>query len=284
MRSSRPAISTSASASTKASPVLDALISTVLDWAITDSPEAAARLAQLPRASQVERRVLLRALLNLREPGPIPAAIQADLDQLLAAELAERGVVAGDQLPATAADPRLVLWRGDITRLQVDAIVNAANSALLGCFVPLHRCIDNAIGSAAGPGLRNECAAIMAQRGRPEPTGTATLTGGYCLPAAHVIHTVGPIVRGELTDNHEAQLVSCYRSCLQAMDDAGLRSIALCCISTGEFGYPKAPAARTAVATVRDYLAGETGIERVIFNVFTDEDLATYRQLLGPDA
>lgn len=264
--------------------MLDALTSTVLDWAIADSPEAAARLAEWPRTRHAQRRVLLRALLNLREPGPIPAAIQAALDQILATELAERGVVVGGHLPATAADPRLVLWQGDITRLQVDAIVNAANSALLGCFAPLHRCIDNAIGSAAGPGLRNECAAIMARRGRPEPAGTATLTAGYCLPAAHVIHTVGPIVRGDLTDRHAAQLASCYRSCLQAMDDAGLSSIALSCVSTGEFGYPKQAAARTAVATVLDYLAGDTGIERVIFNVFSDQDRVCYRQLLGPDA
>ncbi|MDO5093945.1 MAG: macro domain-containing protein, partial [Propionibacteriaceae bacterium] len=216
-------------------------------------------------------------------PRPVPAEIMQAQNQLLASEVTARGVVDGARLPSLADEPRITLWKGDITQLRVTAIVNAANPQLLGCFWPLHRCIDNAIHSAAGMGLREECARIMSQRGRPEPAGTATLTGAYCLPALHVVHTVGPVVRDRLTSEHEGQLASCYTSCLEAAVGAGCSTIAFCCISTGEYGYPKDKAADVAVGVVSDCLPRYPTIRKVIFNVFTSDDEAIYRKLLGPD-
>ena len=184
-------------------------------------------------------------------------------------------------LPSVSLDARIILWQGDITRLNADAIVNAANSALLGCFIPCHRCIDNAIHSAAGLQLRAECAALMERQGHSEKTGTAKITRGYNLPARHVIHTVGPIVSSALTDEHRELLASCYRSCLHLAAEHGLRSIAFCCISTGEFHFPNKEAAEIAVREVRAFLGRSTSIERVVFNVFKDEDRMIYERLLS---
>ena len=178
----------------------------------------------------------------------------------------------------------LQIVRNDITTMKVDAIVNAANSALLGCFVPMHRCIDNAIHSAAGVQLRLACDRLMQAQGHPEPTGRAKITDGYNLPARYVLHTVGPIVRDtEPTPRQERQLADCYRSCLALADAHDLQSIAFCCISTGEFGFPQKRAAEIAVSTVRAYLDATvaTGINSVIFNVFKDDDLSIYRNLLS---
>ena len=175
---------------------------------------------------------------------------------------------------------KMSLWRGDITRLSVDAIVNAANSQLLGCFVPCHGCIDNVIHSAAGVELRNECAQIMERQGHEEPTGKAKITKGYNLPAKHVIHTVGPIVGMEVTEKQKEELKSCYVSCLKLAEKNGLKSIAFCCISTGEFHFPNKLAAQIAVETVDRYLSGSK-LERVIFNVFKEEDEYIYRKLFA---
>lgn len=228
-----------------------------------------------------EQRRLLRALMNVRPPRPLSEDFLALQDELLSAEREARGVVDVMALPSVASDARIALWQGDITRLAADAIVNAANAALLGCFIPCHRCIDNAIHSAAGLQLRAACAALMEEQGHPEETGTAQITEGYNLPARHVIHTVGPIVSGALTDRHRAQLASCYRSCLSLAAERGLRSIAFCCISTGEFHFPRAAAAEIAVREVRDFLTRDTSIERVVFNVFKDEDRNIYERLLS---
>lgn len=263
---------------------MDERIGHLLGWLAGESTDAADTLAGWATSTGLSRRELLRAMINIRPARPVPAEMLALEASLLADELALRGVVDADSLRPIADDDRLALWQGDITRLRVDAIVNAANAQLLGCFAPLHRCIDNAIGTAAGMGLRQELASIMAERGRPEPTGTAALTGGHCLPASHVLHTVGPIIRGPLRPVDADLLASCYRSCLAAAAASGLVSVAFCCISTGEFGYPQAEAADTAIATVRAELAHHPTIERVIFNVFTDTDHAIYRRLLGPDA
>ena len=190
-----------------------------------------------------------------------------------------RGVVHVSELPSIPSDERIVLWQGDITRLDADAIVNAANSQLLGCFRPGHNCIDNVIHSAAGLQLREECAEIMRQQGHEEPTGQAKITGGYNLPAKHVLHTVGPIISGPLTEEDRALLASCYRSCLRLAEEKGLKTVAFCCISTGVFRFPKDEAARIAVETVRDYL--KTGsLERIVFCVHGDENLRIYQQLL----
>ena len=216
-----------------------------------------AALAGLPA---IEKRRLLDGLLTIRPPRPIrDDDAREDLDALLAAESAERVRAAGapDALELAtlartrgaggALGKRVALWRGDLTALRAGAIVNAANSAMLGCRVPGYACIDNVIHAAAGPGLRAECAAYMDSRGgRPEETGRALLTGGYHLPAAHVIHTVGPVVEGEVGEEHRRLLASSYRSVLDAAETAGLDSVGLCSVSTGVFGYPKEEAAPRA--------------------------------------
>ena len=231
----------------------------------------------------VSQRRLLRGLMNLRPPMPLRPDFLASQDALLSAEREERGVVAGEALPVIAAQPRAALWRGDITRLRVDGIVNAANDRLLGCFVPCHGCIDNAIHSAAGLQLREECRLLMERQGHPEPNGRAKLTRGYNLPARYVLHTVGPIVRGRVTRRDREELAGCYRSCLTLAAERGLSSVAFCCISTGEFHFPQEEAAAIAVETVMDVLRRDTSIRKVIFNVFKESDLRIYRDLLGPD-
>ena len=176
--------------------------------------------------------------------------------------------------------PNLYLWQGDITTLKVDAIVNAANNQLLGCFVPYHRCIDNAIHSQAGLQLRLECYQLMKEQGHLELTGQAKLTKAYNLPAKYVIHTVGPIVQGELRKNDEDLLVSSYQSCLKLAVENGIESLAFCCISTGEFHFPNQRAAELAVKTVQDFMIEHPQI-KIVFNVFKDEDLNIYKEIIS---
>lgn len=249
---------------------------------LEELPEYRAQARAFPRNDAAQRR-LLRSLMNVRPPMPLREDFLRVQDALLSAEREARGVVDAIALPVTAAHPKIALWQGDITRLAADAIVDADNSGLLGCFVPCHGCIDNAIHSAAGLQLREECRRIMQAQGRPEPTGQAKLTGGYNLPARYVLHTVGPIVRGPLTDRHRRELADCYRACLALAAEHGLKTVAFCCISTGEFRFPSRDAAETAVNTVTELLRTDTSIQRVIFNVFKDTDAAIYRRLLGPD-
>ena len=229
------------------------------------------------------QRRLLRSLMNVRPPMPLAPKFLEVQDALLSAEREEKGVVNGDALPPTAGDPRLVLWQGDITRLRADAIVDADNSALLGCFAPCHGCIDNAIHSAAGLQLRDACAEIMRAQGHPEPAGRAKLTRAYNLPARYVLHTVGPIVGRWVTWKDRRELAACYRSCLDAAVEAAgqeFSSLAFCCISTGEFRFPKAEAARIALATVTAWLGSHPDAQvRVIFDVYTEEDHALYQSL-----
>lgn len=260
-----------------------------------------ALMAEEPRLHQLEvpqdaegQRALLRSLMNVRPPRPVDAGVLAAQDAYLAEELRRRGAVSVADI-ADGADPgavptgdaRILLWQGDITRLAAGAIVNAANDQLLGCFIPCHRCIDNAIHTYAGMQLRLACAGLMGAQGHAEPTGAAKITPGFNLPAKHVIHTVGPIVRGAApTERDRELLASCYRSCLGLAAEHGLDSIAFCCISTGEFGYPADAAARVAVSTVRSWLdnRGRAGLPSptVIFDVFTDRDREIYRALLAP--
>lgn len=230
---------------------------------------------------EADRRRLLRALMNVREPGPIDAAFWPLQDAYLQEEAHRKGIVDAMALATVPGDDRLVLWQGDITRLQIDGIVNAANSALLGCFVPGHHCIDNAIHSAAGLQLRACCHEIMQRQGRPEPVGHAKITPGYNLPCRYVLHTVGPLIQGSVTSRDEAQLAACYRSCLSLAAQQGLRSLAFCCISTGEFHFPREQAATIAVATVRSCLSSSCTIKRVVFNVYENADAVLYRRLLG---
>ena len=165
-------------------------------------------------------------------------------------------------------------------RLEVGAIVNAANSGMTGCYQPCHNCIDNCIHTYAGIQLRNKCAEIMDAQGYEEPTGKAKITPAYNLPCDYVIHTVGPIVQGRLTKDHEALLESCYRNSLAIADENSVGSIAFCCISTGVFMFPNERAAEIAVETVRKYKEENNSSIKVIFNVFKDEDAAIYHRLL----
>lgn len=247
---------------------------------------------------------LFRAFVNTREPIEPDSGWLKDQDALLHDIIADRGITAIDDACVTpsATDPRLRLWRGDITAIRADAIVNAANSEMLGCWAPGHLCIDNAIHTFAGVELRLECARIMREQGTPEPTGRAKITPGYNLPAAHIIHTVGPIAAGHPSDRDRELLASSYRSCLDLAAAHGRRSIVFCCISTGVFGFPQREAAEIAVCTVRAWLDrhadASAGTDRsgepadpdhdgtpttptVVFDVFGETDEHIYRQLLG---
>ncbi len=250
------------------------------DMLLEEMPEYREQAAQFSAEDAAQRR-LLRSLMNVRPPMPLDRAFLKAQDALLSQERESKGVVEADGLPVTAVNPKIALWQGDITRLRADAIVDADNSSLLGCFHPCHGCIDNAIHSAAGLQLRDECSAIMTAQGHAEPAGQAKLTRGYNLPAAYVLHTVGPIVQGRVTRRDREELASCYRSCLELAAEQGLTSVAFCCISTGEFHFPNQPAAEIAVKTVTEFLRQPTSIQKVIFNVFKDLDAEIYRELLG---
>ena len=224
---------------------------------------------------------LLRSLMNVRPPMPVPADFRRVQDAYLSEEIHRRGIVDGAGLSPTRADGRIFLWQGDITRLKVDAIVNAANSALLGCFQPCHSCIDNIIHTFAGVQLRLACNELMQAQGHEEETGRAKITAGYNLPCKYILHTVGPAVAGAPSQKDRDLLASCYRSCLALAEKHGLRSIAFCCISTGEFHFPRREAAEIAVKTVKEYLNASPGL-LVVFNVFTEEDHKIYHDLLRP--
>ena len=227
---------------------------------------------QIP-SSLNERQRMMRALMNVWEPKVISADFLTMQDAELQQQAEEKGVVKLD-------GEGLLLWQGDITRLKVDAIVNAANAQGLGCWAPLHNCIDNCIHSAASIQLRKECNDQL--QGRLLKTGEAMITNGYNLPAKHVIHTVGPIIETGLpTMEQEEQLAQCYRSCLDLAELAGLESIAFCCISTGVFHFPNERAAKIAIETVKRY--PRKSVKTVVFNVFLDKDYDIYQRLLTKD-
>ena len=231
-----------------------------------------------------EQKRLLRSLMNIREPRAIGEEFLKVQDEYLSAEVEEKGITDSDALLAFPINHKLILWRGDITTLKVDAIVNAANSALRGCFVPCHSCVDNIIHSVGGIQLRLACDKLMTEQGYDEPAGKAKITPAFNLPCRYVLHTVGPIVYGQLTQQHCRQLADCYRSCMELAANTGLKSIAFCCISTGEFHFPQKKAAEIAVQTVTEFLQRDTQIEKVIFNVFKQEDFDIYRGILYDDS
>lgn len=234
---------------------------------------------------------LYRALCNVRMPRgedmhTLPAEFYQIQSEVLKTMTEERGITDvrdKSRVPDSALDSRLSLWQGDITTLKADAIVNAANSQMLGCFSPLHGCIDNMIHTMAGVELRETCYDIMEKQGTEEPTGQAKITPGYNLPAKYVLHTVGPIVQRRLTQRHRQLLASCYTSCLELADKNHLESVAFCCISTGVFRFPQDKAAETAVQTVRNWLDQHpaSSVRKVVFNVFKDEDRRIYEKLLN---
>lgn len=226
-----------------------------------------------------EQKTFLRALMNIRMPGKIDVEFLRVQDAYLLEENENKGMITLADMNEIQTD--LYLWKGDITKLKVGAIVNAANSGMTGCYQPCHNCIDNCIHTYAGIQLRNYCDALMQKQGQEEPTGQAKLTPAFNLPSDYVIHTVGPIVRGSLTKEQEHLLESCYTSCLRIAEEHEVKSIAFCCISTGVFMFPNERAAQLAVQTVKQYKEESNSKIKVIFNVFKDEDERIYKQLLG---
>ena len=225
------------------------------------------------------QRQLLRSLMNIRAPQRIGADFLKTQDAYLQGETAAKGIT--DIADLTPIQPGLYLWQGDITTLKCDAIVNAANSGMTGCYIPNHRCIDNAIHTFAGVELRLACAELMERQGYPEPTGQAKITPAFNLPCRYVLHTVGPIINERVTKEDEELLASCYRSCLELAAENKLESVAFCCISTGEFHFPNELAAEIAVETVKQFMNRKTSVKKVIFNVFKDMDKKIYARLLG---
>lgn len=213
--------------------------------------------------------------MNIRHPQSIGDDFLAVQDEYLQAETEAKGIT--DVADLTHIENGIYLWQGDITTLKCDAIVNAANSGMTGCYAPCHACIDNCIHTFAGVQLRLKCAEVMEKQGYAEPTGKAKITKAYNLPCKYVLHTVGPIISGRVTERDEELLASCYRSCLELARENGIKNVAFCCISTGEFHFPNERAAEIAVYTVRKY----RGEIEVIFNVFKDVDKRIYERLLG---
>ncbi|MCQ1532586.1 protein-ADP-ribose hydrolase [Mitsuokella jalaludinii] len=239
---------------------------------------------ETPKDTEGKRRILW-SLMNIRMPRKMDKAVLSVQDEYLQERVRENGIVELDDIPMIRE--RMSIWQGDITRLAVDAIVNAANSQMLGCFVPMHTCIDNCIHTFAGVELRAECSRQMNQlrlkygKDYEQPTAVPMLTDAYNLPAKKVIHVVGPIVRYELTPELEKDLADCYRNTLDMCLEHGLKSVAFCCISTGVFHFPNKRAAEIAVSTVSSWLSQHpSAMERVIFNVFKDEDKTYYEELI----
>lgn len=220
-----------------------------------------------------------RHLVNVRPPKAISEEYLEHEDRFLKANNNQEEAVALEDLTPVAGD-NIYLWKGDITTLAVDSIVNAANSDLLGCFIPNHNCIDNIIHTKAGIRLRLACHEMMTEQGKKEPVGKAKLTPAYHLPANYIIHTVGPTASGRVTRINQKLLTQTYQACLEMADRNQLESIAFCCISTGVFGFPNEPAAEIAIKTVRDYLSEHETDLKVIFNVYEDEDEAIYQKKL----
>ncbi len=232
---------------------------------------------EIPNDSNSQK-YLLRSLMNVRVPGDISKEFLDIQDEYLKEENLNKGIVTIDDIERLQTD--LYLYKGDITRLKADAIVNAANSGMTGCYMPSHNCIDNCIHTFAGIELRNYCDQLMKKQGHQEPTGKAKITPAFNLPCNYVIHTVGPIVDGTLTNKHKDLLKSCYLECLKLANEINIDSIAFCCISTGVFMFPNDIACEIAINTVKEYKKDNNSNMKVIFNVFKDEDERLYRERL----
>lgn len=230
-------------------------------------------------ADTEEQKQLLRALMNVRAPKPIGTEFLRIQDEYLQYEIAAKGIT--DVAELTPVQQGIYLWQGDITTLKCDAVVNAANSGMTGCYIPNHRCIDNAIHTFAGIQLRLVCDNLMEQQGYPEPAGSAKITPAFNLSSRYVLHTVGPVISGKVKKHERELLASCYRSCLELAAENKLESVAFCCISTGEFHFPNELAAEIAVQSVKAFFRLQTGVKKVIFNVFKDLDKNIYQKLLG---
>ena len=249
-------------------------------WLIKELQKDESPLSHYPVPGDEQgQKDLLRGLMNIWMPKPLGKEFLAIQDEYLTEESRRKGITDLSDLHPLAADSRLFLWQGDMTTLKVDGVVNPANSQLLGCWHILHNCLDNLLHSGAGLALRYRCFEIMQAQGYEEPAGRAKITPAYNLPAKYILHTVGPIVQGRLTEEHKRLLASCYTSCLNLAADNNLESVAFCCISTGVFMFPNKAAAEIAVKTVRSWL-NETGSRmKVVFNVYKDLDLEIYKEL-----
>jgi O-acetyl-ADP-ribose deacetylase (regulator of RNase III) len=266
-----------------------------LDYLVEEFKADSVQYRDLETPADTEgKKCLLRSLMNIRMPHPMEDRVLEIQNEYLCERIRENGIVTlsdiptiSDQGSSHAFADRLSIWQGDITRLAVDAVVNAANAQMLGCFQPCHSCIDNCIHTFAGVQLRAECARQMNTlrirygRNYEQPTAVPMLTDGYNLPARKVVHIVGPVVYDRLTPELEKDLADCYRNTLDLCAENGLRSVAFCCISTGVFHFPANRAAEIAIGTVTEWLRknGEK-MDRVIFNVFNDKDKGYYEQLL----
>jgi O-acetyl-ADP-ribose deacetylase (regulator of RNase III) len=243
-------------------------------------------ITDIYQLDNLTKRECIDAVITSIEPNSLPHHVVEQLDKLLEIEKHERGTTfVGELIHApflSIGDTKLILWQGDITTLGCDAIVNAANSQLLGCFKPFHRCIDNAIHNRSGVQLRADCNTIIQIQGHPEPTGQAKITRAYNLPSRYVFHTVGPIVTDFVTDAQKSQLTDCYRNILSlAQQQADIRSLAFCSISTGVFGFPIEKAAPLAIETVTRYLQQNPNqLYVVVFNVFSENDYLIYQAAL----
>lgn len=257
-----------------------------LDYLLDKFKEDSGKYRNLQVGDSTEdKKAALRSLMNIRMPGLMDEKTLEIQDEYLSRRLAEKGIVSLDSIPE--ATDKISIWQGDITLLEVDAIVNAANSQMLGCFVPMHACIDNCIHTFAGIQLRWECNQKMNQlrsihgQSYEQPTSIPLITEGYNLPAKKVIHVVGPIVYGQLTKEHEKALADCYSNVLDMCLANGLKSVAFCCISTGVFHFPNQRAAEIATGTVKEWLtAHPDAMDRVVFNVFKDNDRRLYEQYI----
>lgn len=228
---------------------------------------------------EAEQKRLLRSLFNIRPPRPVHEMFLKVQDAYLSEVLKEKGVTDIRDLEPIQKD--IYLWQGDIILLKADVIVNAANSQMLGCFCPCHSCIDNAIHTFSGIQLRLACADIMRRQGHDEKVGTAKITSAFNLPCKYVLHTVGPMIQGDVTEMDCRLLSGCYRSCMELAEERQLKSIAFCCISTGEFRFPKERAAKIAIDTVKAYKKQKNSEMKVVFNVFRAEDYGIYKKLLA---
>ncbi len=252
---------------------MDEKLNFLIEFLLNEMPEYKRDAANIS-----DKKILLRSLMNVRPPMKLNPEFLKVQDEFLSHERELKGIVHVENL--AEIQPGISLWQGDITRLDSDAVVNAANGKLLGCFIPCHKCIDNAIHSAAGLQVRDECNKLMQAQGHDEPAGSAKITSAYNLPSKFIIHTVGPIVFGKLNDNNRSELESCYKSCLKLADEKNLKSLAFCCISTGEFHFPNEEAAKIAVKTVKNFLPQAKNLKKIIFNVFKDLDLKIYEKEL----
>ncbi len=251
-----------------------------LDFLINYLIDERNEVIEIPKNYQ-DKRNLLRALMNVRMPSKVSDEFLKIQDDFLTDETLNKDLTSIEDI--TEVNGKIMLWQGDITTLKVDGIVNAANSKLLGCFIPLHNCIDNVIHSASGVQLREECNEIMQLQGCDEDIGKAKITSAYNLPAKYVIHTVGPAIpQGSKPSKKDREaLESCYKSCLEIASENGLESLAFCSISTGVFNFPQDLAAEIAIETVRDYLdSNETTLKNVIFDVFSDRSYSVYKNIL----